>query len=97
MENLQQLCGVLIVLGLLCATLWWLRRRGLAHFSGLPRRRKGGMLQSVECLPLSVGNTLHLVRIANRGFLITSSPSGCRVVDRGPWSSFESNLPEVRS
>jgi len=97
MESLQQLFGVIVVLGLLCAMLWWLRRRGLAHFSGLPRRRKGGILKSVECLPLSAGNTLHLVRIADRALLITSSPSGCQVVERGPWARMESSLSEVRS
>src|ERR1035441_10881318 len=53
MENLQQTFGVLVVFGLLGATLWWLRRRGLAHFTGIARRRQGGILQSVECLPLS--------------------------------------------
>ena len=97
MESLQQMLGVLVVLGLLCATLWWLRRRGLAHFSGMTRRRKGGILQSVECLPLSAGNTLHLVRIADRALLITSSPSGCRVVESGPWAEIVSDVLEVRS
>jgi hypothetical protein len=97
MESLQQTLGVLVVFGLLGATLWWLRRRGLAHFSGIARRRKGGILQSVECLPLSAGNVLHLVRIADRAILIASSPTGCRVVERGPWAQIVSHLSEVKS
>jgi hypothetical protein len=97
MENLQQTFGVLVVFGLLGATLWWLRRRGLAHFTGIARRRKGGILQSVECLPLSAGNVLHLVRIADRAILIASSPAGCHVVESGHWAKLESRLSEVKS
>ncbi len=96
MESLQQMLRVLGVLGLLCATLWWLRRRGLAQVSGLTRRRKSAVLQSVDCLPLSAGNTLHLVRIADRALLISSSPSGCQVVDSSPWNTVQSDSLEVK-
>lgn len=97
MESLQQILGVLVVLGLLGATLWWLRRKGLAHFSGITRRRRAGLLESVECLPLSSGNVLHLVRIADRAILISASPAGCQVVETGPWSQIESPLAEVKN
>jgi hypothetical protein len=97
MESLQQTLGVLVVFGLLGATLWWLRRRGLAHVSSISRRRKGSILQSVECLPLTAGSALHLVRIADRAILITASPAGCHVVESGPWSQFESHLSAVKS
>jgi hypothetical protein len=97
MESLQQILGVLIVLGLLGGTLWWLRRRGLAHFTGITKRRKGGILQSVECLPLSAGNVLHLVRIADRAILITASPAGCHLVESRPWSQIAGSLPEAKS
>ena len=97
MESLQQIFGVLVVLGLFGGTLWWLRSRGLARFSGITKRRNGGIMQSVESLPLSAGNVLHLVRIADRGLLITSSPTGCRVVDSSPWAQFEGSLAKVKS
>lgn len=97
MESLQQVLGVLVVLALLGGTLWWLRRRGLAHFSGIAMRRKSGILQSVECLPLSAGNVLHLVRVADRAILITASPTGCHVVESGPWARIEGHLSEVKS
>jgi hypothetical protein len=96
METLQQTFAVLAVFGLLGATLWWLRRRGLAHVSGIAGRRKGGILQSVECLPLSAGQVLHLVRVADRAILITASPAGCHVVESGPWAQIESHLSEVK-
>ena len=96
MESLQQTLGVLFVFGLLGVTLWWLRRRGLAHVAGITRRRKGGLLQTVETLPLSGGNVLHLVRFADRAILIASSPAGCHVLESNPWAQVESHLPEVK-
>jgi hypothetical protein len=97
MEGLQQVFGVLVVLGLLGGTLWWLRRRGVAHFTGIGRRHKGGILQSVECLPLSGGNVLHLVKVADRAVLITASPAGCHLVESRPWAQIESNLSEAKN
>ena len=97
MESLQQTLAVLAVFGILGTTLWWLRRRGLAHVSGITRRHKSCILQNVECLPLSGGNVLHLVRVADRAILITASPTGCRLVESGPWAQFESRLSEVKN
>jgi flagellar biogenesis protein FliO len=90
MYELQQVFGVLIVLGLLGATLWWLRRRGLAHVAGLPSRRRASVLESVERLPLSATHMLHLVRVADRAVLLATSPGGCQVVESAPWSQFKS-------
>ena len=82
--------------GLLGATLWWLRRRGMAHLTGIGLRHKGGILQRVESLPLSAGSTLHMVRMADRAILIATSPTGCHVVESNPWSQIESRLSEVK-
>ena len=97
MESLQQTFGVLLVFGLLGGTLWWLRRRGLAHVTGIGRRSKAGILQSVENLPLSGGNVLHLVRMADRAILIAASPAGCHIVESGPWAQVESHHSEGES
>ena len=94
METIQQVTGVLAVFGFLGVTLWWLRRKGLAHVSGITGRRKGGLLKSVECLPLSAGNVLHLVRVGDRALLITASVSGCHLVDSGPWVEFAGHRTE---
>jgi flagellar biogenesis protein FliO len=98
MEGLQQMLAVLAVLGLLGGSLWWLRRRGIAHISGVPRRRTSGILQTVERLPLTPTHTLHLVRMADRAILIASSPAGCQVVESSPWSQLEGRQtpPESR-
>ena len=97
MESIQQAFAVLAVFGLLGATLWWLRRRGLAHVSGITRRRKGAILQSVESLPLSAGHALHLVRFADRAILLACSSAGCHVVESNPWAQIETRVTEVKN
>lgn len=89
MESFQQFLAVIAVLGLLGATLWWLRRRGFATVAGLPLRRQGGALQAVERLPLSATHSLHLVRAGDRAILLACSPAGCQVVESAPWSHYE--------
>lgn len=74
--------GVLLVLGLLAASLWWLRRRGIAYFPAMPGRRSGpARLESIERLALSPTQSLHMVRIDDRTVVIAVSPSGCHVVN----------------
>jgi len=85
MEALQQILGVLLVLGLLAASLWWLRRRGIAYFPALPGRRTGpSRLEHIERLALSPTQSLYMVRIDDRTVVIAASPSGCQVVDFSP-------------
>ena len=89
---MEQILGVLAVFALLGGSLWWMRKRGLASFSGIarrPRRRSSGLMQSIERLPLTPTHTLHLVRLADRAILIASSPGGCQVVETAPWSEWE--------
>ena len=84
--------AVLAVFGLLGAALWWLRRRGLATVTGIPRlpkRRQSGVLQSVERLGLTPTHTLHLVRAGDRAILLACSQAGCQVVETAPWSHYE--------
>jgi flagellar biogenesis protein FliO len=97
MEGLQQVLGVLAVLGLLGGTLWWLRSRGLAQFAGAPRRRKAGAMESLERLPLSPTHTLHLLRVADRAIVLATSSAGCQVVESAPWSQFESRSTGAQS
>jgi flagellar biogenesis protein FliO len=91
MEGLQQVFGVLFVLALLGATLWWLRSRGMAQF-GLKGPAAGGRQRSmkvVERLPLTPQHSLHLVEVAGRSVLIATSPGGCALIDRLPESAGE--------
>jgi hypothetical protein len=71
------------VLGLLGATLWWLRSRGLVALGP----RGGGrvrQLEAVERLALSPQHTLHVVRYGGRRLLVAASPAGCAVLEAGP-------------
>jgi len=76
MEVIQPVAAVTLVLGLLAAALWWLRRRGIAAV--MPGRRAGGRrLECLERLPLGAQHTLHLVRLGGQAMLVASSPRGC--------------------
>jgi flagellar biogenesis protein FliO len=86
MEVIQQTLVVVFVLGLLGATLYWLRGRGVAQFKmtgggrGSTRR-----MQSLERLALTPQHSLHLVNVSGRVLLIAVSPGGCSVVDGSSW------------
>jgi flagellar biosynthetic protein FliO len=79
MEAIQQMAAVAVVLLLLGATLWVLRRRGVAGVS-LCNRASGRRMQCLERLPLGPQHTLHLVRVGEIELLLASSPSGCYLV-----------------
>jgi len=82
MESIQQALGVILVLGLLGGTLWWLRRRGMAQFAfrapGTGRRKS---IQVLERMALTPQHSLHLVRVAERTMLIAASPAGCSILE----------------
>jgi flagellar biosynthetic protein FliO len=81
MEVIQQMAAVAVVLLLLGATLWVLRRRGLAGIS-LGNRISARRMQCLERLPLGPQHTLHLVRVGETELLLASSPSGCSLVQK---------------
>jgi flagellar biogenesis protein FliO len=81
MEIVRDTASAGLVLGLLAATLWLLRRKGLA----LPRRgRSERRLESLERLALGPHFTLHLVRLDGTALLLAATSSGCSVVERRP-------------
>jgi flagellar biosynthetic protein FliO len=81
MEVIQQIAAVAVVLLLLGATLWVLRRRGLAGVS-LRNKSAGRRIVCLERLPLGPQHTLHLVRVGDTELLLACSPSGCSLVER---------------
>ena len=82
MELVSQRVAVIAVLAALGGALWWLRRKGLAHFAPAGGQRKAGRrLELMERLTLTPQHSLHLVRIADKSVLIALSPSGCTVLD----------------
>jgi flagellar biogenesis protein FliO len=86
MEVIQQTLVVVFVIGLLGATLYWLRGKGVANFTGNGTGRGGGRrLQSVERLALTPQHSLHLVKVGGRMMLIAVSPGGCSVLDGSGW------------
>jgi flagellar biosynthetic protein FliO len=83
---LQQFLAVFLVLALLLAALWLLRRKGLASLPlGLARpsasRRR---MQVVERIPLTAQHSLHLVSVAGRMIVVGVSPAGCNPLASWP-------------
>ncbi len=89
MGMLQQIGAVAVVLALLAATLWLLRRRGLAGV--LPSGNAGGRrLERLERLPLGPQHTLHLIRLGDTALLVACSPGGCTLVHSARFRETES-------
>jgi flagellar biosynthetic protein FliO len=88
MEAIQQFSAVAGVLLLLLATLWWLRRRGLAGIR-LGSRPVGRKLECVERLSLGPQQSLHLIRLGDQALLLASSPAGCSLLTTVAYSDVE--------
>jgi flagellar biosynthetic protein FliO len=65
--------SLVLVIGLLGGVLWWLRRLA-------PRAGAGRYIRVVESVPLGQAQSLHLVRVADRGLLVASSRDRCELV-----------------
>jgi LPXTG-motif cell wall-anchored protein len=88
MEQFGQLFAVAGVLLLLGGSLFFLRRKGMAHFRlKVGRAAAGRQLQSIERLPLTPQHSLHLIRVYGRTVLIAVSPGGCSVLDGSAWTN----------
>ena len=87
MEMFQQLFVIAVVLGGLCALVWWLKRRGLAvsrsPFSRRSQSGEGPRLEVIDRLALTPQHSLHLVKLADRTLLIGLSPNGCNLLETG--------------
>ena len=85
----EQIVAALSVLALLVATLWVLRRKGVATLNLLPNRdllpsryRAAKQMQILERIALTAHHSLHLVRVQDQTILIGVSPSGCNRITR---------------
>ncbi|MCU1237480.1 MAG: hypothetical protein JWP63_5447 [Candidatus Solibacter sp.] len=79
MDVMEQIAAVGVVLLLLGATLWVLRRRGFGGVA-LMRKSVGRRMECVERLSLGPQQVLHLVRLGETELLLASSPSGCTLL-----------------
>jgi flagellar biogenesis protein FliO len=81
MEMIQPLLAVVLVVALLCGSLYFLRLRGAAAFR-LPRISSGGLrkLEVLERVSLGPHHALHVVRVGDRSIVLATAPSSCQVV-----------------
>ena len=85
MEWSEQLLAVTAVLGLLCVSLWFLKRKGWARTSfRRPARAGQPRLEVIDRLSLTPQHSLHLIRLADRTLLVGLSPQGCNLLESGP-------------
>ena len=91
METSEQLLAVMVVLGLLCGSLWLLKRKGLVR-TGFRRPSLPGQprLEVIDRLALTPQHSLHLIRMADRTLLVGLSPQGCNLLESGPSATLPS-------
>ena len=83
---MRQFGLILVVLCALAAALGFLRKRGaLIKWPAL--KRKARRLEVVERLVLSPHANLVLLRVDEREILITTSTSGCCVLEERKWAN----------
>ncbi len=87
MDICRQLAAIALVLGLLAALLWRMRRGGLASLTSVKSGDR--RMQPVERLALGPNQALHLIRVGDTGLLVASSPSGCALIQSAPWRECE--------
>ena len=74
----EQILAAVLVIALLLATIWVLRRKGLAATNPLwLRAGRPRTMQVVDRLQLTAHHSLHLVKLADELVLIGVSPSSC--------------------
>jgi len=75
MDIIRQSLAITIVLGLLWAALWLLRKRGALGI--VPRKASDtGALESRGRLALSQQHSIHVVRVRERELVLALHPSG---------------------
>jgi flagellar biogenesis protein FliO len=95
MELIPQFFAILLVLALLGAAMWLLRRKNLLQFS-LPGKAAGlQRLQTVERLHLTPQHAVFLLRVGDRAVLISSHAAGCTLLETLSWKELE-NAQEWR-
>lgn len=78
-----QLASVALVLGLLSAAVWWLRRRGFATFEG-PGAKRARILEVMESRTIGPGQAIHVVRVADRVLVLAAHSAGCTLLETRP-------------
>ena len=75
---IEQTLAAVFVIALLLATVWVLRRKGLATSNWTWKRsNRANSMQVIERLQLTAQHSLHLVRVDDVLILIGLSPSSC--------------------
>jgi flagellar biogenesis protein FliO len=96
--EITQFLSILVVFGLLGATLWWLKKKGAVRMASMPSwklpsgraRNSERLIERMDALQLSATHSLTVVRVGERALLVGVSPSGLQVVDNLELKSLQS-------
>lgn len=83
MDVMEQVTAVAVVMLLLGATLWWLRRRGVAVIA-IPRRASGRRMECLERMALGPQSALFLIRLGDTELVVANSAGGCSLIHTRP-------------
>ena len=75
MSLLASIAPLVVVLGMLAALLWWLRRT--AAGAGARAGARGRYIQLVETVELGPGRCLHLITLGERALVVASTAQRC--------------------
>ena len=84
-DALQPVSAIILVLSLLGAALYFLRKRGMASFPNMAtpfgRQASARQMNVLERVPLGAQHALHLVRVGDRLILVATAPGSCQMMD----------------
>ncbi len=91
MDSVRAALSILFVFSLLAIAVWRLRGRQAPGgiFLG---RRKARQIEVIESGALSHGQIVHLVRVADRAYVVTAGTAGCTLLESRPWSAVPSDV-----
>ena len=88
-DIIRQIGAVLLVFALLGAAVWLLsRRRATGWLLNATLTRNAGHMEVVDRLRLTPQQSLQLVRVGRRGFLIAVQATGCSLLEARPIDEF---------
>ncbi|HYA18708.1 MAG TPA: flagellar biosynthetic protein FliO [Bryobacteraceae bacterium] len=79
MEAFESIAAIGLVLALLGAVLFLLKKRGIAQFTPMAGRAK--QLELIDRIALGPQHALHLVRVGGRAVLIATAPGHCAIFE----------------
>jgi len=80
-EAIQSVIAIVVVIGLLLAAVYVLRKQRMATGPLTRALRAERALEVVDRVTLGPQHAIHLVRVRNRQVLVATTPTSCQLLD----------------